>query len=68
MPRRKETTRAKRLNEQVIECLREIVLSGTLWKKTVFFRRFEALGFFTARICGFWRLLLWRKPVYNAAI
>lgn len=36
MPKRKETTRAKRLNEQVLNSLREIVLSGTPWTKAGF--------------------------------
>jgi hypothetical protein len=34
MPRRKEATRAKRLNEQVLNSLREIVLSGKPWTRT----------------------------------
>ena len=36
MPKRKETTRSKRLNEQVLNSLREIVLSGTPWTKAGF--------------------------------
>ena len=33
MPKRKQTTRRKRLNDQVLESLRELILSGTPWTK-----------------------------------
>ena len=33
MPKRKQTTRSKRLNDQVLESLRQLILSGTPWTK-----------------------------------